>query len=298
MQEPTAHDIDEASETDEQARFKYFKWSHKFTSEKPYVLLTEVPDGFPIANFTNEEGCLEVVKDIRGHEEQYDLDRHGFAVCTYAEFGSFDFTRIDSDYIPSVHDILKNEFGPSTEVITFDWRVRSSDNTKTAYDPDAYINIADPLLYLRPAESVHVDQSTESAVRRALFHLGEEKAKALLESRRFRIINVWRPLSTVEDFPIAFCDGSTCEAADMVAVDSVRSSFVGESWHPMFRKNYRWYYLSEQANSEVLLLKMHDSQKDVRARWCPHTSFKLSKARPNARPRESIEVRNLVFTDS
>lgn len=52
----------------------------------------------------------------------------------------------------------------------------------------------------------------------------------------------------------------------MVAVDSVRSSFVGESWHPMFRSHYKWYYLSHQTSSEVLLLKMHDSREDVEAR--------------------------------
>ncbi|KAH8688618.1 hypothetical protein GQ44DRAFT_780793 [Phaeosphaeriaceae sp. PMI808] len=253
--------------TDEQAHFKYFKWDPKFTTEKPYVLMTSAPDGFPLANFTNEEGALEHIKDIRGNESQFDLDSNGFAVRKYDGFGSFDPSKVDSEYIPKVHRILKNEFGPSTEVVTFDWRLRSSDKTRTAYDPQSYVNIADPLLYLRPAESVHVDQSTQSAARRALFHLGEEKGRELLKSKRFRIINVWRPLKTVEDFPIAVCDGSTSSAEDMVAVDSVRSSFVGESWHPMFRPHYKWYYLSHQTSSEVLLLKMHDSREDIEARF-------------------------------
>lgn len=110
---------------DEQANFKYFKWDSKFTSEKPYVLLTSGPAGFPLSNFTNEEGELEQVKDIRGNENRYHLDRHGFTVRKNDGFGSFDLSKIDREYIPKVHQLLKAEFGPSTEVVTFDWRVRS-----------------------------------------------------------------------------------------------------------------------------------------------------------------------------
>ena len=45
---------------------------------------------------------------------------------------------------------------------------------------------------------------------------------------------------------------------------------------------------------EVLLLKNWDSSEDGRASYTPHTGFKNPTAPPDARPRESIEVRTLV----
>jgi len=120
-----AHIAKGLAETEEKARFKYIKWDPKFVFEKPYVLMPKAPDDFPIANFTNEDGCVESVQDIRGNEQLFDLDQHGFAVRTYGESDSFDLSSVDSDYIPSIHKLLKKDFGPNTEVITSDWRVRN-----------------------------------------------------------------------------------------------------------------------------------------------------------------------------
>jgi hypothetical protein len=46
---------------------------------------------------------------------------------------------------------------------------------------------------------------------------------------------------------------------------------------------------------EVLLVKCYDSLKDGRARFAPHTAFVDPTAPPDARLRESIELRTLVF---
>jgi hypothetical protein len=45
---------------------------------------------------------------------------------------------------------------------------------------------------------------------------------------------------------------------------------------------------------EAVLIRVHDSANDGRARLSFHTSFENPLA-PNAPPRESIEVRTLVF---
>ena len=45
---------------------------------------------------------------------------------------------------------------------------------------------------------------------------------------------------------------------------------------------------------EVLLIRVHDSADDGRARLSFHTSFE-NPLTPGAPPRESIEVRTLVF---
>jgi hypothetical protein len=61
-----------------------------------------------------------------------------------------------------------------------------------------------------------------------------------------------------------------------------------------FNPKHRWYYFSEQQRDEVLLIRVHDSENDGRARLSFHTSFENPLA-VGAPPRESIEVRTLVF---
>jgi hypothetical protein len=46
---------------------------------------------------------------------------------------------------------------------------------------------------------------------------------------------------------------------------------------------------------EALLLKIADTKTDRRARFMPHTSFTDPTTPPDAFPRESIELRTLVF---
>jgi hypothetical protein len=46
---------------------------------------------------------------------------------------------------------------------------------------------------------------------------------------------------------------------------------------------------------EVVLIKGYDSMEDGRARFTPHSAFDDPTTPPNARPRESIEARALIF---
>lgn len=129
-----------------------------------------------------------------------------------------------------------------------------------------------------------------------------------------RIFSVWRPLnSVVEDQPLAFGDGSSISIKDCVGIDHIRRYCVGESNYPLYSSGYRWYYLNRQTRDEVLIFKTHDSDTSVKAMceyypvklWkennsvpgCPHTSFRKSGIPSNYVPRESIEVRALVFSE-
>jgi hypothetical protein len=46
---------------------------------------------------------------------------------------------------------------------------------------------------------------------------------------------------------------------------------------------------------EALVFKVYDSMTDGRARWGAHTSFDDPATRPDAAPRESIEIRAFAF---
>jgi hypothetical protein len=48
-------------------------------------------------------------------------------------------------------------------------------------------------------------------------------------------------------------------------------------------------------SDEALLLKCFDSETDGRARFMPHTAFEDPTVPANVPPRESIELRTLVF---
>ena len=58
---------------------------------------------------------------------------------------------------------------------------------------------------------------------------------------------------------------------------------------------HRWYYVPRMRADEVLFLKCYDSKTDGRARFAPHTAFADPTTPADAPPRESIEVRALVF---
>ena len=60
-----------------------------------------------------------------------------------------------------------------------------------------------------------------------------------------------------------------------------------------YRPDHRWYYFPEMQPDEAVLIRVHDSATDGRARLSFHTSFENPLA-VGAPPRESIEVRSLV----
>jgi hypothetical protein len=124
-------------------------------------------------------------------------------------------------------------------------------------------------------------------------HLGAD-AEELLK-HRFGIVNVWRPVrGPVLDSPLALCDAQSFTDDDLIASDLVYAHVRGETSRVAFNPAHRWYYFSEMQTDEVLFIRVHDSADDGRARLSFHTSFE-NPLTPGAPPRESIEVRTLVF---
>jgi hypothetical protein len=65
--------------------------------------------------------------------------------------------------------------------------------------------------------------------------------------------------------------------------------------HIHYNPNHRWFYSPRLEKNEVILLKCYDSKEDSRARFTAHTAFEDPTSPPDPAPRESIEVRALVF---
>jgi hypothetical protein len=141
---------------------------------------------------------------------------------------------------------------------------------------------------------VHNDYTEWSGPQRVRDLLPEE-ADELLQ-RRFAIVQVWRPIRhPVESFPLAICDARSISADDFVMNERRYPNRVGQTYAITYNPSHQWYWLPRMRREEALVFKVYDSAKDGRARWSAHTAFEDPTSPPNARPRESIEIRTLAF---
>jgi hypothetical protein len=245
--------------------------------EKPARYLIEPPPGVPRWNGIDDPHEVRIA-DARGREAEFTLDRNGFALIkaptAVADFYSEE--GIKRVYYPEVERLLRETLGAS-RVFVFDHNVRNAARSGLA----------------TPSRAVHNDHTVNSAPRRVRDHMGAE-AEELLK-HRFGIVNVWRPIrGPVQDSPLALCDAQSFTDDDLIASDLVYSHVRGETSRVAYNPAHRWYYFSGMQPDEVLLIRVHDSANDGRARLSFHTSFDNPLA-SGAPPRESIEVRTLVF---
>ena len=122
-----------------------------------------------------------------------------------------------------------------------------------------------------------------------------DEADDLLK-RRFAIIQVWRPIRhPVETHPLAIADARSISPDDFVMSERRYPDRIGQTYAIAYNPKHKWYWFPRQARDEALVFKVYDSAKDGRARWTAHTAFDDPTSPPNARPRESIEIRTLAF---
>src|SRR5271156_5238841 len=215
---------------------------------------------------------------------KFSLDTNGFVLTEHetAVRDFYDPDEVKSVYYFEIERLIKRVTG-AERVVVFDHIVRN------------------PVLAERgekgarsPAKFVHNDYSLKSAPRRVRDHLPEE-AEHLLRNR-FAEINVWRAIrGPIESSPLALCDARSLDLEDSVPMDLVYRERVGETLGFLFNPKQRWYYFPRMRRNEAILLKCYDSKDDGRARFTAHTSCEDPNSPPNAAPRESIEVRALVF---
>lgn len=225
------------------------------------------------------------VHDIRGEEDEYSLDTTGFQVYRHAsrETEFADEEQIKRLYYPEIEEILKSATGAS-QIFIFDHTIRRQSSDQ---------RVTDAAKALRgPVQRVHIDQSYKAGPERVQHHLPAD-ADRLLKGR-YQIINVWRPIKTIRKDPLGVADATSVSEDDLLPVQLIYPDRVGETFTVRPNRNHRWFYLREQTPEEVLLIKCFDSKLDGRARRAPHSAF-VDQEAENESPRESIEVRALVF---
>lgn len=253
-------------------------------AEKPRNYTYEPAPGVPLSNAVPDPHRL-AIHDVRPVASAVSLDEEGFGVVRHASAvrDFYDEDEVRRTYYPEAEQVIREATG-ADRVFIFDHTVRR----RVAGVQDRR---GGPR---QPATRVHVDHTERSGPQRVrdLFPL---EAEELLRGRT-QIINLWRPIrGPLRDAPLAVCDARSVNPEHLVASDLVYRNRTGEIYSVIYDPAHRWFYVPEMEADEALLLKCYDSQTDGRARFAPHTAFTDPTTPPDAPPRESIEVRSLVF---
>ncbi|EED11426.1 conserved hypothetical protein [Talaromyces stipitatus ATCC 10500] len=289
----------EPSSRNTKARFEYLKWSPLYEKERPFQTFLAIPDTAPDQrrhNLVFEKGEEQVIFDLRGQEQNFSLDIHGFitakhhSVLSPAQFK--DSANIEQVYLPECVDLVKKLVDGADEVFIFDWRTRQMDMDEK---PGRLIDYTDALRRVGPTARVHVDQSPLGAERRVQLHF-PHRVDELLRGRVRIIKSLWRPLNgPIDDCPLAVCDGRTVKESDLIETDHIKPQFTACTQHLLYNPEMRWYYISDQKNDEVLIFKNYDTESGV-TRCAPHSAFTPVDYPGGPFRRQSVEVRALVFT--
>lgn len=256
------------------------------TSERPRYYAYERDETDPPSHMPLEPHKMQI-HDLRPIADQLSLDVQGFALAEQrsAVRDFWDNDEVRRVYYPEAEAFIKQVTGAG-RVFIFDHLQRRRVPGVVDYSRRGP---------RQPATRVHVDHTDRSGPQRVRDLLGDE-AEDLLRGR-VQVINLWRPIldEPLRDAPLAVCDSRTLKPGDLVPSDLVYRDRVGETYSVRYNPDHTWYYVPQMRRDEGLLLKIADTRTDISARFMPHTSFTDPTTPPDARPRESIELRTLVF---
>lgn len=253
---------------------------------RPVSYTFEPPAGTPWSTAVDDPRSVPI-HDARplAARGELALDRQGFALLTQVPSALRDFSdeaAIRAVYYPEVAALLRGATG-AEKVVVFDHTLRDSEHGSRVRG-----GLREPVL------RVHNDQTFVSGPRRVRDHLPADEAERRLRSR-FAVVNLWRPLASVERLPLALCDARSIGDAERVTADLVYRDKVGETFAFTYSPAHRWHWFPRLQPDEALLLKIYDSRTDGTARLTAHTAFEHPDTPPDAPPRRSIELRALLF---
>jgi hypothetical protein len=252
--------------------------------ERAFYYLHRAPEGEPWRN-TRGERHVVMIHDARLLDPKPELEREGFELVAFdgEPESPDDAGAVRRDFYPKIESLVREQTG-AVRVLAFDHNIRTS-----ADDTSGRVAVQAPV---RLAHNDYTERSGPQRVR----DLVPEDAKALL-TRRFAVVNVWKPIvRPALASPLAVCDAQTLRPGDFIETDLRYPDRVGEIYSFAFSERHRWLYVPAMRTDETMLLKCYDSDHE-RSRFTAHTAIDDPHTPPDAAPRESIEVRTLVFFD-
>ncbi len=253
------------------------------TGEKIFTE-TAAPGSLDVRSGGQQDPRRITIRNGRPYAGNFALDENGFRFVRHDTkvLDFFNEDEVRGVYYPEMEALVKAQSG-ATRVVVFDHTLRTADD-----------DLREKRRIREVVRRVHNDYTEWSGPQRVRDLLPKE-SDALLR-RRFAIVQVWRPIRLpVETFPLAICDARTLSHDDLIVSERRYPDRIGQTYAIKYNPQHRWYWFPRMRRDEALVFKVYDLLNDGRARWTAHTAFDDPTAPPNARPRESIEIRTLAF---
>lgn len=219
----------------------------------------------------------------------FSVDKEGFALGELkTDYENWeDEQSVRKSFYPEVVEFLKQTVG-AKRVLVFDHTIRTKANIIKKLTQETNTS------QRAPVKLVHCDYTAESGPVR-LAQLLPEEADALMKSR-VAFINVWKPIhNVVEENPLAMCEVPSAPNDDFFKLFLRYRDRNGENYVMRYNQQHRWWYFPNMDTDKVILLKTYDSETDGRARFVGHTAFDDPTSPPDAKTRESVEIRTIAF---
>ena len=221
--------------------------------------------------------------------DSFSVDKEGFSLHEFKT--SYD--QLEDD------DVIKANFYPeiakfvektvrAKRVLVFDHTIRTKSNMSKKETEETNTSQRAPVML------VHCDYTAESGPLRVR-QLLKEEADDLL-SRRVAFFNFWKPIhNIVEERPLAMCDVTSAPPDDFFKLHLHYRERDGENYVMRYSPNHKWWYFPKMTLEQAIILKTYDSDSSGRARFVGHSAFEDPTSRPDAPPRESVEIRTIAF---
>lgn len=235
------------------------------------------------------------VYDVRKHDTSMTLDKEGFQLAHFDSSVHRDnfktveaFDSIKTSFFEELEQFVVKKLGATWgKVYSCDIRRRAGDYPQVQFSKES-----------QPLRAVHCDHSVQD---------GENVVNDLLQSEgetrpgRAQLITVWKPLQeVVRDWPLGLCDYQSIDPSlDAIEVDLVFPDGPREGINLFHNKQHVWWFLSDQAENEVWLIKTYDSISSADATvapFAPHGAFDWKDCSLPKEMRQSIETRVVVYT--
>lgn len=242
---------------------------------------------------TSNETRVVSIENVRGKDVSYDVE--GFALFPHrTQVADFrDPEQIKLVYRHELEEVVREVTGAAKVAVWQGGATRLASRHKefgaagTTY----------------PSPTIHGDYTENSAPGVITGLIGEEEANAWLD-KRYAIFSLWRAFSEPpQDVPLCLLDYTTVRVAEERQLGDVyygkgpiegRMHLEGSGY--FYSPRHRWCYFRDMTRDELLFIKTYDSDHS-KAWQTPHTSFVDPSAPADAPPRESLDIRAVVFWD-
>lgn len=269
-------------------KVRYLARDDLYSAEKPYSadFAVDERNGAKRSNIITTDCDVQVMPVT--NRDVFDMNVNGF--CILNEDTSLTLEdaldrpeEAELKYHAELEQILHKHFPEYTRLEGLDFVVRR----RHPHYPSERVEI---VKYEQPAAVAHSDYTPGGAIQQLKGSFPGQEAHFL--DKEYDMINVWKPLvGPNNDWPLALCDYSTIQPADIVQADVLHVDRITENQllHP--NAQHRWYYVENQQHNDLIVFRNVDSM-GKRA-----VGFHAAVPNPSSEgpPRTSVEVRFVAF---